>query len=89
MAPAAHPDRVAGNPGGEGGGEALPERGRVVHLVPPPGPVLPLTLRGVVLRLGQGHRDAQTFVPKELSESSLPPAGTACAAACNAVDIHG
>ena len=28
VAPAAHPDRVAGNPGGE----ALPERGRVVLL---------------------------------------------------------
>ena len=86
MAPAVRPDRVNWNPGGR---EALPERGRVQHLVPPAGPVLPLTLRGVVLRLGQGHRDAQTFVPKELSESSLPlAAGTACAA-CNAVDIHG
>ena len=27
-----------------------------------------------MLLLGKGHRDAQTFVPKELSESSLPPA---------------
>ena len=39
--------------------------------------------------LGQGHGDAQTFVPKELSESLPPAAGTACAAACTAVDIHG
>ena len=26
-----------------------------------------------MLFLGQGHRDAQTFVPKELSELSLTP----------------
>ena len=28
----------------------------------------------MVLNLGQGHSDAQTFVAKELSETSLPPA---------------
>ena len=36
--------------------------------------------------LGQGHGHAQTFMPKELSESSLPQAA---AAACTAVDIRG
>ena len=34
----------------------------------------------MVLFLGHGHSGAQTFVPKELSEPSLPPA--------DAVDIH-
>ena len=34
--------------------------------------------------LGQGHRDAQTFVPKELSEPSLAPPSSGA----DAVDLH-
>ena len=34
-----------------------------------------------VVTLGQGHGDAQTFVPKPLSESSLPPVSLAARAA--------
>ena len=34
----------------------------------------------MVLFLGQGHRDAQTFVPKELSEPSLSPPSKAALA---------
>ena len=49
----------------------LPDRGRVVQLVPPP--CLLRVLCAVVLTSGKGHCDAQTFVPKELSEPSLPP----------------
>ena len=59
----------------------LPDRGRVVLLALPfLGLGLLLSAWGcVVVTLGQGHGDAQTFVPKPLSEPSLPPpsSGTA------------
>ena len=52
-----------------------PDRRRVDHLV-----ILTLRSghplspwRGVVLHLGQGRSDVQTFVPEELSDPSLPP----------------
>ena len=44
----------------------------LVPLLPGPGHVL-FPWGCVVIALGQGHDDAQTFVAKELSESSLPP----------------
>ena len=37
------------------------------------GPAHPLTSRGVVRKLGQGHCGAQAFVPQERPEPSLPP----------------
>ena len=63
-----------------------PDRRRVVQLV-----ILllghgrHLSLWGiVVLHLGQGHSDAQTFVPEKLSETSLPPSsGCRCVSITN------
>ena len=41
---------------------------------PPPGPGCPLSpWGGMVRRFSQGHRDGQTFMTQELSESSLTP----------------
>ena len=54
---------------GSGGPVALARSSRRAR--PWPSSV-PVGLRGAVT-LGQGHGDAQTFVAKELSESSLPP----------------
>ena len=48
-----------------------------------------LALCAVVLGLGKGHRDAHPCILEVSTEAPLSPAaGTACAAACIAINIH-
>ena len=69
-------------------GRVLPELGRVVQLVPTPWPLL-LALCAVVLGLGKGRRDAHPCILEVSTEASLSDAaGTACAAALIAVNVH-
>ena len=67
---------------GPPGREALPERGRVVLLMPLlPGPCRLLSLCAMVRGLGKGHGDAHPFMPQHGTEASLSPAaGTSSAA---------
>ena len=56
---------------------------------PPLGPCRLLALCAVVLGLGKGHRDAHPCILEVSTEASLSPAaGTACAAACIAINVH-
>ena len=64
VAPTAHPDTVVGNPLEEGASVAVPLL---------PSPALPLSSCGVVLVLGQGHRDALPFVSEPRAQASFPP----------------
>ena len=86
MPPAAHPDRVAGNPGG---------RRRIRNaavwynscLLPAPGRLLALC--AVVRGLGKGHGDAHPFMPQygNGGVALSPAAGTTCAAALSFASI--
>ena len=67
---------------GPPGGEALPERGRVVHLVClSQGPCHLRALCAVVQRLGKGHRDRHPLMTQVRAEASLSARRTSRAAA--------